>query len=236
MHRAPLLAALPLLAHTTAPAHAAGTIDRSWDACAPITVVKSMGAPQPYRLYVSMTGQADVLRGYQAFCDVAALVPAPLPDAWRFDAGGCQGPDRVVFRTLPTPAEGVNCLALQSPGPTFAITDYAYDVVTRRGRILISKALPSGSAIPNPALRYHLAAVEFDHTASVVGTGAPDGACGGFERDVIIAVSGTPNLTDPASVQHPFAAGGNAAVTYVGSGGPVPAAPTTWGAIKGHYR
>ena len=95
----------------------------------------------------------------------------------------------------------------------------------------------------NPATRYFLMGVVFDHTFSVVGPGTPGLTCGGFEQDIFIDfdpgfVGGHPNppiWLDLQGFEHDFLIG-NGRVTFCGSFEPVPAEATTWGAIKDAYR
>ena len=242
----PLLS-LGLLA---APAHAA-TIDLSWNACSPLVANVDPERPGVVTLLASVTGMSDPHSAYEVWLYVADP-NGQLPDAWRFDAAGCQGPERVRISPQPSPALAKACPPL--PGADlgvvtsfFGITD-DFDPATDVCNPGTDCSLPYahltrwyGSApAPDPGRRYFLASWEFDLTNSVAGEDPGSGACGGWERGVQLwlhplrACYLRKNAEPPYDELVHFEPGQNL-VSY-GDGEITPAATTTWGQIKSAYR
>ena len=82
-------------------AEAAGTVRIDWDSCPNASPVNKTIVPgQVVSLFLSVIGQSATHTGYRTVVDVVPATGAPYPDAWRFDEGGCQGPDflRIAHR------------------------------------------------------------------------------------------------------------------------------------------
>ena len=242
-----LLLVVASAAATPLPASATPTVDLSWNECSPIVPTLERGAPGPITLFASVVGQDQGHMAYQVFLYLDSPPPFfVLPDAWRFDADGCQGSSRVEIRHVPTATVVKACPAMQGPQPGIQIKEYTFDPLVSRARCVLATAYPPGVESPNPAIRYFLMAVVLDHTNSVTGGGTPGVTCGGFERDVVIdfdpncvgiGCGHTPNpiWLDLQGNEHEFAIG-NGSLRFCGSCEPVPAAASTWGMIKGRYR
>jgi hypothetical protein len=92
------------------------------------------------------------------------------------------------------------------------------------------------TAAPPGGERRTLARAVFDHTFSVVGPTNPGYNCGGFEENLCVSLH-------PVGVRWFDAAGapvdfvpGQSSIYFRGECRPVPAAPSSWGLIKGQYR
>jgi hypothetical protein len=228
-------------------ARAVPTVDLSWNNCSPIVPAVTNPVAGPHHLFVSVTGQEAGHQSYQVFLYVRSAGGYSLPDAWRFDATGCQGPGNLEIRHLPPGFAAKSCPAFQGTLSRFQIKDYVYDPATGRARLVLVNTYPPGVAAPDPATRYFLLDAIFDHTNSVVGPGEPAATCGGFERDIVVSFLSDfpcqigvctpqpPTWLDLQGMEHDFAIGQGTA-TFCGSCAPVPATATTWGQIKGAYR
>jgi hypothetical protein len=232
-----LLLVLAAAAAAPGPATAVGTVDLSWNACNPV-------APGPVTLFASVVGQDQAHKSYQVRLYIDAY-PLAFPDAWRFDAAGCQGSSFIEIRHLPPAAVAKACPAMQGAVPGLQVKDYSYNALTGQAYCLLANSYPAGVLSPNPATRYFLMAVVLDHTYSVTGAGTPGVTCGGFEKDVTIDFDSgcigrfcgpdLPRWLDMDGNEHEFAVG-QGSLTFCGSCEPVPASATTWGSIKGQYR
>jgi len=253
-HAGKLLLVLVGLSSAISETHAVGTVDLSWHQCSPIVTSVDGPVPDTYRLYASVTGQAEPHQAYSVLLYLFPHRPETLfPDAWRFDFAGCQGLGQLEIQHLPPPAVAVSCAAFQgAAASSILFQDYVLDPTAGYARLLLSNRYLDGVLTPNPTDRSFLLGVEFDHGHSVVGPGSSGATCGGLERDVVISLSPPdlgchrpdgcppspsrgPEWLDMQEVVHEFAVG-NGTVTFCGSCAPVPAVGMTWGAIKGQYR
>ena len=226
---------------------AIGNVDLSWDACAPIVSQRVRDGAHPYSLYASVLGHDSPHKAYQVTMLVEAVntsgIPTFLhPDAWRFDAPGCQTSALLRIDHQAPSAVVKACPSFQPP-LVGSIQDrsFVFDPLLGRCRTFLATTYPAGtSATTNPAQRYFLVRWEFDHTFSVVGPGtpgepglpAPD--CGGFETNLRFRITSAAWL-DLANEERAWSFGPDP-LTFCGSCTPVPAAATTWGQIKGQYR
>src|SRR5262245_23303019 len=92
---------------------AVGTVDLSWSACSPVVASLSRGAPGPISMYASVVGHDEPHTGYSFTVYVVPTPGSAVPDAWRFDAAGCQGTDRVELHYFPMGAISKACPAFQ---------------------------------------------------------------------------------------------------------------------------
>lgn len=249
------------------PAAAAPTIDLSWDSCSPIVVAKVPVPGQPVAtLYCSVTGMDRVHKGYVSklwfATEMKCRTETSTPDAWRFDPPGCQsGLAQVDFGNT-DPA----CPPMSGPtGPVLTISTFEYSPVdfndqTAVGsmRGTLAAAYPNTPQTPDPARRYHLFAIRFDHTFSVEGEGTPGVTCGGNERPLCLAlwsglethsgncsfhrrlesvyVDAEAGVEIPFQLGQAFASFGLEQGTAFSCFEVVPARATTWGAIKARHR
>ena len=124
-------------------------------------------------------------------------------------------------------------------------------------RVIVATAYPSTPQTPDPAQRYHLLAIRFDHTHSVSGPGTPGLTCGGYDQPLCFALwSGlqthggncllprhpTSHYVAPDGTEEPFQLGQGFAsfgldpATAFSCFEVTPVRGATWGAIKAQYR
>jgi len=173
------------------------------------------------------------------------------PDAWRFDAAGCQGSSFITINHL-APATAVKtCPNFQGTNASIQIKDFSfvnpgagYSTEIMRG--VMANTYP-GTFTSLPGTRYFLAQFVFDHSFSVNGATTTGTDCGGFETPMCLALlqgavgapAGTTSyLRASDGVEVPFDFTTNDHVTTLAQGGcpGVPTKSTTWGAIKSQYR
>ena len=68
----------------------------------------SLAVPDQYifdgtNLGIGVEGLAEPFQAYALTIDVVPQDGAPMPDAWRFEPGGCEGPARVAWKIHPSP-------------------------------------------------------------------------------------------------------------------------------------
>ncbi len=245
-------AAVLLLFLASDAAHAGnGQILMTWgDTCTPL-VTNITPTAGPVSLMFSEIGNDQAHTAYQVRF-VLAADSYIVPDAWRFDAEGCQGSPALTINHMPPASTVKSCPSFAGLGPSIQIKSFrrilpgeTYDPLhVMRG--VLANTYPEGFTTA-AGTRYFLAQFVFDHTRSVVGATTPGVDCGGFEAPVCVQLlSGDPNLGAGASVW--MRAGDGAVVPFdppdvpfVTIGGPldcvaVPVRSTTWGAIKSQYR
>jgi hypothetical protein len=183
----PMLATLFAVLASTA--HANGIVSISWDRPAgpgqPPIIWRTFEGPTPVDVYVTVSGMSTPIRAQQVhlamntdpFC---SLTRDTIPDAWRFDEGGCQA-GRVCFT-----GKGLSEL---HPGPLEPgyrkISDVTASDVTSI-RFVLAEIYPD-VMYPDPAKSYTLFHLRFDHTQSVAGRDAGTD-CGGAEREVYLTL------------------------------------------------
>lgn len=225
-----------------APAPFAGAtpvLSLTWDSCTG-PVDKTPSGPGTYSLFASVTGIDQPHKAYEVWLAFGDANDA-VPDAWRFDAAGCQG--SALFRLDAVPAREIAaaCPALSGGAETLPSTSIGFwppdfGVPTTLMRAFIINAYPSGITVVDPGQRYFLARFAFDHMYSVTGPGTPGESCGGFEASICFRdVRGAYLTMDGLAVS--FIGEGTQTATFNGGGcGAVPAHPATWGRIKNQYR
>jgi hypothetical protein len=247
----PALAALGLLlASPSVPRAANGVIDLSWGNCSPV-VANLVATNEPASLIASVIGNDQTHNAYQVRF-VLGSAERTAPDAWRFDAAGCQGSGALTIEHIAPASVAKFCPDFQGPAAaSIQIKDYSfvsngsnYPPTMMRG--VLANTYPAG-ATAVPTQRYFLAAFRFDHAKSVSGGGTPGVSCGGLETPLCIQLLTGLTYRDPAGtsswlrmsdgVEMPFDPG-NVAATVNGIAGcpAVPVAPTTWGQLKSAYR
>jgi hypothetical protein len=240
-----------------APAGAA-TLDLSWDNCAPLIATRSAipGPLNTIALYASATNLERTHVAHDVslwFANALPCAGGPLatPDAWRFDAAGCQWGFATVGVTNPQ----ASCPPLSGPTRTVTLDlDHApADGVTPAGamRLRVRVDYAGSPQGPDAYARRHVFAIAFDHTFSSAGASTP-ATCGGLEQAMCFSLRpgggcGAPLLeharyTDTTGSSVPFTAGQASAAFALdpAAAAPcfaaVPVRDATWGAIKGQYR
>ena len=218
------LLALALLAVVVGAAHAQGPLVRlSWDGCDPQVPDKVWSGPHQYQLFVSLIGETEINSGH----DSQIVVAPDIQDAWRFDDAGCQGAAYVTFNAGGTKT----CPAMQGDGP-LGITAYMYDPETKN--VTMRMANTYNAFVPDPATRYALWVITFDHQYSVPGPGDPGLTCGNALAGSFFDIF-TDVLTTAGPYQHCQHQPGDHVVTWNG-GPPTPTTPMTLGKVKALYR
>lgn len=232
-----------LLTTFAATAANAQSVNIAWDGCTGPSD-KAILPGTSVAIFASVLGQTQTAKSYQVQLKLATGVGA-LPDAWRFDAIGCQTAAGITIDHLTGSSKA--CPAFMGAvTPNFQLKDYTYNAGTGVAETFLANAYPAGGAgnpaATNPAQRYFLARWTFDHTYSVNGPSTPGETCGGLESAICQAsVSLSNNAaswvnTNDQEVAWAFQ---NQFVTtngHTGCPGATPAKATTWGNIKDQYK
>jgi hypothetical protein len=193
----------------------------SWDDCDPWVGDKLFAGAGTYQMVLST---ANVTGDYAA-TDNTIRVDPNVPDAWRFDDTGCQA-NLATFSTSGTKT----CPAFQGIGP-LGITAYTYDPGSKTASIRLANSFNTFTA--DPATRYTLWRLSFDHSNSVAGAGG-GGACGGADKSEEFIVVSSEFLLASGDLVHPLASP-EQRITWNGNP-PVPTRTVTWSSVKGMYR
>lgn len=219
----------------SSPAFAEPVVSLDWNAChGPINVASQPG--QPISLYASVIGQSE---GHKAFQVRILLRPngSVLPDAWRFDANGCQSLARLGFNHY---SNDPNCPQFHGDEPQVEIPDFAFEPALNRWRFVYAVAYPFGIPTADPNVRYTMVRLIMDHTFSTEAPTVPGETCGGFFEPMCFYLYKA-EWVDMAIVEHTY----NVNQWFLTVNDPngiacysvaVPARAATWGAIKNTYR
>jgi hypothetical protein len=222
-----------------------GTVDLSWNTCAPVVADRdtaiTVNGVRVVTAYASVLGASTPTSGYEVDF-IYGDATANVPDAWNFSPAGCQGTAAVTMSPTPPAALSKSCPAFQQTAAALQIKDvnlvsasqdpYAPNLI----RVVFANAFPTG-VTPVPTTRYFMASVAFDHTFSVPGPADPAVACGNYETPMCFKMSKAIFIELGTGVEFSYSRG-NSQLTFGGTSacGGVPARPTTWGKIKGQYR
>lgn len=226
------LAATVCMAATPAQAQN-GTVQLSWTQCDPVVQDLAFTGPgQVARMVLSVLGTADPHRGFRFQVRIGGAGPS-VPDAWRFDAAGCN----VGQVTLNTGALNKACPAFQGVNP-LPIFNYGFgEDIPGTSRFDVLNAYDS-MLTPDPATRYTVLQGVFDHAFSDTGPQDPLIACGNADEPVCFWLQYTEFL-NPDLTSEEFDIGNNI-LTWNGQTTPIcPTVQnenTTWGRVKGLYR
>jgi hypothetical protein len=241
-----LLLALGLHGHAEPVAAADGQVDLGWNACGPITSGLPSIAPgtPEVSLWVSVLGLDQRIRGYSFQILYGIPTERRVPDAWRFDALGCQTAaqvhiDHLVTKTCP-PLIGPKPWSLQiervEPNGTW-MPWFESDLMLITLSNAYENAGEDSPAGIDPGTRYFLGRVRFDHTYSVNGPTTPGVDCGGLDEPLCFTLV-TGQYVNFEGSTIPFGFSGVRSLT-VGPPSGCPDTPTrnsTWGQIKSQYR
>ncbi len=238
------MSALAALALAVPVQAADGTYNLNWDTCTGPIDKTVVAAQTPVNLYASVIGLDVPNSGYLVQVIFGNSSTTNVADAWRFDAPGCQGSSFATINNLAPAAVVKTCPSLQGTLQALQIKDISKVSTTADPydgdylRATLANAYPDGVTAPNPATRYFLMNILFDHTFSVAGLTTPGADCGGVEQPVCFATTASSFIELSTGIEFNFGGSGNRGVTVNGSAG-CPASPaqsTTWGAIKNQYR
>jgi len=244
---------------------AAQTISMSWAPCnqplASYTTVSPGEASGPGgpNLDVFISNMALPTHSYELrmlYGDENKLTP----DAWRFDAGGCQGPSFLALSPTSQPAVAKACPGFKDAGGSRPFLTQStvgplhdwFNLPATLSEIDYAVAYPPGNA-PSPDSTYLLLELRFDETYGVAGVASPGGlTCGGLDRPMCFAVMSVVyqdlSFNDvPIDVgwdvvmQH-FCYSPPTVTATANWGGPgsctgtTPVHAATWGSVKAQYR
>jgi len=254
-----LFAALVLLVLPARFAAGSPTLDFSWQDCSPIVHDRVLPSGETTSdLLVLASNLTDAHIGYQVVVMLGSRIdcgPHEVPDAWRMDASGCQGP---AFLTMSNASISKACPAIVAPSVTNF--DVSYDPSYGREVITYLRSYQGTPQTPDPTKQYLLFKLRFDHTYAVSGAGEPPLTCGGFEKGVCIAswprgggvfeecpthpaIGARASMDLATGAQVPFLlATPDLVASFRTESGTnscalaTPARSTTWGAVRGMYR
>ncbi len=224
-----------LLALAAIPAGAEPTIRGNFHlSCASTVVDRTVLPGGDVDLVFGVAGRDSLDRRYRIVLEVSAPGAALLPDAWRFDVGGCQGRGRINYfywiaaaiKTCPTNMTGV-------PSRDYFTSELSAD--GRTLRIDFARELEGPAAFSNTIERI-LGVIEFWHVASVVGPASEPGMCGGLETPICIRLVEATYEDWAGVVRSYIRLNEDYSVQGATACPAVAAAATTWGTIKGQYR
>jgi hypothetical protein len=228
-----LFAVAALVAVAVSPANAGnGVLRLSWDDCDPLVLNKNWSGPNLYKLVLSVTAADVENQGHRS----QVLVGPNVPEAWRFDAAGCNTGQLTVSHN----ALSKECLAFQGNQP-LGLSQYSYDGVTGRATLDIANAYDP--FLPLAPDRYTVWQATFDHAFSAPGDEDPVLFCR-FAAQPLCFVLLTP-ITEVLLVDGTKQAFDGADSEWVSwedpgneLGCPLPTQnnTTTWGKVKGLYR
>ena len=213
-----------------------------WLNCDPVLSDVTTTFPGIYPLYVSVTGIAELHKGYR----VEVIYGDPfdqVPDAWRFDEAGCYTPAFLSIKPAPPPELAGSCppfsqgaLGLDTEDVNFVPPGGPWSQSLMR--LVLARSYPAGVPSVNPATRYHLVGFHFDHSFSVVGPSVQGLSCGNFERPMCFRLVRSAYVT-MEGLEVPFANSNVVHVVTFNGVGACPATialPKTWGSIRAQYR
>jgi len=205
-----------------------GYIRMSWTTCDPQTSIQDFSGPGLYDLVVSVRDLPASTVGHDTH--IRLVYPGQyftaLPDAWRFDAAGCQGPGRLQAQ----PASVGGCPALVGANP---VTNESYSIdADGNAELHLTASYDDFAADPNT--RYVMWKVVFDHSSSILLSDSNAQTCDNAAMHLQFSIQSQILLGDgehldatPEADDRPV---------YWQGPPPVRTQTTTWGHIKGMYR
>jgi hypothetical protein len=248
------LAVVAALAFASSSYAVTGTATMGWNGCnaSPITdLAITAGQATGINLMVFMTGQDDQATAYQTQILYANSGTKTVPDAWRFDASGCQTSSFVtlnhqapasVVKTCPTFRDaGAPHSSLEIKTLDFEPPGFPYP--TTLMRIQVAVALTAGAAAPVAGTKYFLMDAEFNESFGIVGPSPGDlSSCGNLETPMCFNLNSCSYIINDGSgneISFNFHGGADWATANAGGAGGCqgsPAVTKTWGQIKNQYR
>ena len=217
-------------------AHAGPVLRHTWGDPSGVTVNQDWSGPHVYTQTLSISG----LAGNVSRIHLTVLTDIyGAPAAWSMTLRGatpapdCRG--AAAFTASPTVAG-----AQTIPGMTLSVAGSWFDLAGPRPRIEVDAGIAPPLAA-DPAMRYALATLGFDHAHSVTGDGGGT-ACGGAELPFCFVVGtadiyhAAPDYTVERATVEPGVLTWQNADGHVDCLQAVPAKATTWGRLKAIYR
>ena len=232
----PGLAIVVTLAIAGVSQSAVGTVDIKWDSCTgPID--KTTTTPGLYSLYLTVTGHDQPQKAYDVRV-VYGNASQSVPDAWRFDADGCETTagirQDVTSKTCaPFSQNAAGALQIRKVQFSFPQDPYAQTLML----VLLANSYSPVYTV-NSGTRYLLERIEFDLRAAVSGAGAPPSSCGGFGQPMCFQFSAA-SFLDLDGNELPFNRSSQTLVASFNGPNACPGSALearTWGALKSQYR
>lgn len=212
-----------------------GSVRLTWTQCDPVVQNLNFTAPgQVANLICSASGAEDMHRGWGFRVLIGENLTDPLPNAWRFDAAGCN----TGQLSLNTGALNKACPAWQGTNP-LPIFNFGHEAL-KPNTASLEMFNAYDPADPAAASRYTVWQATFNHLFSDAGPQDPAVACGNADTILCFWLYYTEFL-NPDLTFGPFDAVDNNYVTWQDpsntNGCPnVQNQNSTWGRVKGLYR
>lgn len=210
----------------------------SWDSCSlgPVNQFKTYAGPGVYHQVVIGNFFDTPVKAHQVRVRLTSSNvfggggSTPVPDAWRFDTGGCEAGRATA---VPDHSEA-GCPALAPPGTTGSITSQLLG-----NDVLLIYDCNYALMDPDPATNYVLFRIDFDLSSAFPGPQSPP-LCGGADQQVCFVMDGG-TWTDAAGVVHDLGFAFFQGVAWqdqppLGCFGDLPTEPATWGKLRALYR
>jgi hypothetical protein len=233
-----------LLLAVTASASFAGTINLSWNPCAPSPIDHANPGGGALDFYAMLTNQSVISQSNEVKI-VGGTPGAAMPDAWRFDPTGCEGDPFWTIVYSPPSALAKTCPAIQGAVANIQIKAFQFDATNGKIQIVSANLYPNNTlgnpASGDPSKQYFLGDFHLDFTFGVPGPSDPvAGTCGGVLAPVCLAIYQT-DFIDTSGNQVDYVRGQDyLTVNDPNNGshcpGATPAVSKTWGQLKNQYR
>jgi hypothetical protein len=197
----------------------------SWGTCSPQVNNQAFSGPATYTLVLSARASAAM---YNYGHDSQVTIVPAVPDAWRFDTGGCQTEQRLNLQNV---AVGDSCPALLGRDALTITTYY----INPDGSALLRLSVTYDDTTSLANQRYVLWKIGFDHTHSIAGTDSDAATCDGASAPLNFTVKSQIGITGGEyanSTMEPS----DLPTTWNGGVPLVRTQPTTWGRVKALYR
>jgi len=239
MNTARVLLAIALLATVPSTAKSQnGCVRLSWGTCDPWVENQNYAGPGIYTLVESAYGVSATNLGSDSVVRIRHLPGNAVPDAWRFDDGGCQTGTRIGYSNA---AAAMTCPAMRGPG-MFAI---GFCEVDSDGSEHLRLVTTHNGFAPLPSTRYTLWQIMFDQSNTTAAPPTSGTECGGvelcenfsFDYANLLGLNGQVDplpLCDQGALEGVPA--GTVATWNGGCSQPVATQATTWGRVKSLYR
>lgn len=236
--RRTILLALVFIALASPSALAAPTFRYSWDDCDPVVPRRDFATPAVYTQTISAVGLEGPVEHISLVFGLKTSPDFPAPfsyPAWQFQdlypsPEWCQPIGRVSTLLGGTSCDTIPGLQLSA----FYLADVAPPLLWLR-----IEGTVTGSFTPDPARRYTLVRIAFDHSGSRTGWDAPAGTCGAAEKSVQFEMG---EFVLNGVDQRPLANWENCLLTWNSPWSAancplvVPVQNRTWGQVKALYR
>ena len=152
-----------------------GMVSMNWTSCTgPVDINAN---PVLTSLYISVIGMDVPHKAYDVRF-IYGSATQQVPDAWRFDAAGCEGPTLIAQNTTSKSCPGFMQTASGLQIKKVQLSPASDPYATSLMQVLLANSYNAGVASVDPNTRYLLEQVVFDLTSAVIGAGSPPTTCG----------------------------------------------------------